>query len=71
MIMIIDEVGEFEDSNKEANEICEPEKAAEVIKWYKDIIKMKKKELQALHIIKERFLKDLKKRKSLLNLSVN
>ena len=32
MIIVIDEVGEFEDSNKEAKEICGPEKAAEVIK---------------------------------------
>ena len=41
--MIIDEVGEFEDLNKEAEEIREPEKAAEVIKRCEDIIKMKKK----------------------------
>ena len=41
--MIADEVVEFEDLSKEAEEIREPEKAAEVIKWYKDIVKMKKK----------------------------
>ena len=41
--MIIDEVVEFEDLNKEAEEIRKPEKAAEVIKRYEDIIKMKKK----------------------------
>ena len=41
--MIIDEVVEFEDLNKEAEEIREPEKAAEVIKRYEDIIKTKKK----------------------------
>ena len=41
--MIIDEVVEFEDLNKEAKEIREPEKAAEVIKRYDDMIKMKKK----------------------------
>ena len=41
--MIIDEVAEFEDLNKEAEETREPEKAAEVIKRYEDIIKMKKK----------------------------
>ena len=40
--MIIDEVVEFEDLNKEAEEIRKPEKAAEVIKRYEDI-KMKKK----------------------------
>ena len=38
--MIIDEVVEFNDLNKEAEEIHEPEKAAEIIKW-----KMKRKEL--------------------------
>ena len=41
--MIIDEVVEFEDLNKEAKEIREPEKAAEVIKRYDNMIKMKKK----------------------------
>ena len=40
--IIIDQVVEFEDLNKEAEEIREPEKAAEVIKRYEDIIKMKK-----------------------------
>ena len=41
--MIIDEVVEFEDLNKEAKEIQDPEKAAEIIKQYEDIIKTKKK----------------------------
>ena len=41
--MIIGEVVEFEDLNKEVEEIREPEKAAEVIKRYEDIIKIKKK----------------------------
>ena len=41
--MIIDEVVEFEDLNKEAEEIQDPEKAAEIIKRYEDIIKTKKK----------------------------
>ena len=41
--MIIDEVVEFEDLNKEAEEIQDPEKAAEIIKQYEDIIKTKKK----------------------------
>ena len=42
-LMIIDEVVEFEDLNKEAKEIQDPEKAAEIIKRYEDIIKTKKK----------------------------
>ena len=41
--IITDEVVEFEDLNKEAEEIQDPEKAAEIIKRYEDIIKMKKK----------------------------
>ena len=41
--MIIDEVLEFKDLNKEAEEIQDPEKAAEIIKRYEDIIKTKKK----------------------------
>ena len=41
--MIIDENLEFDDLNKEAKEIQDPEKAAEIIKRYEDIIKTKKK----------------------------
>ena len=41
--MIIDEVVDFDDLNKEADKIQDPEKAAEIIKRYKDIIKTKKK----------------------------
>ena len=43
--MIIDENLEFEDLNKEAEEIQDPEKAAEIIKRYEDIIKRKIKGL--------------------------
>ena len=43
--MIIDEVAEFEDLNKEAKEIQDPEKSAEIIKRYEDIIKTKKKRI--------------------------
>ena len=38
--MVIDEAVEFNDLNKEAEEIHEPENAAEIIKW-----KTKRKEL--------------------------
>ena len=69
--MIIEENLEFDDLNKEVEEIQDPEKAAEINKGYEDIIKTKKKGIIKWHIIKERFLKDLKKRKSLLRLSVN
>ena len=40
--MAIDEVIKFDDLNKEAEEIQDPEKAAEIIKRYEDIIKIKK-----------------------------
>ena len=43
--MIIDEVAEFEDLNKEAKETKDPEKAAEIFKRYEDIIKRKRKGL--------------------------
>ena len=42
-LMIIDEVVEFEDLKKEAKEMQDPEKAAEIFKGYKGIIKRKKK----------------------------
>ena len=41
--MIIDENFEFDYLNKEAEEMQDPEKAAEIIRQYEDIIKMKKK----------------------------
>ena len=41
--MIIDENPEFDDLNKEAEEIQDSEKAAEIIGQYEDIIKTKKK----------------------------
>ena len=41
--MIIDEVAKFDNLNKEAEEIQDPEKAAEIIKRYEDITKTKKK----------------------------
>ena len=42
-MIIDDEVVDFDDLNKEADKIQDPEKAAEIIKRYKDIIKTKKK----------------------------
>ena len=41
--MIIDENLEFDNLSKEAEEIQDPEKAAEIIREYEDIIKTKKK----------------------------
>ena len=36
-----DEVAEFDNLNKEAEETQDPEEAAKIIKWYEDIIKMR------------------------------
>ena len=41
--MTIDETVEFDDLNKEATKMQDPEKAADIIKWYEDIIKTKNK----------------------------
>ena len=68
MIMIIDEVGEFEDSNKEAKEICEPEKASEVIKRYKDIIKMKKKGTTSIAYYQGKVFKRFKEKEKFVKL---
>ena len=43
--MTIDEVVEFDDLNKEAEETQDPEEAAKIIKRYEDIIKTKNKEI--------------------------
>ena len=40
---------EFEDLNKEAEEIHEPEKAAEIMKRHEDIIKTKRRGLWTSH----------------------
>ena len=41
--MIIDEIAELENLNKEVKEVQDPEKAAKIVKQYQDIIKTKKK----------------------------
>ena len=41
--IIIDEVLEFEDLNKEAKETQDPQKVTEIIKQYEDIIETKKR----------------------------
>ena len=41
--MIIDENLEFDDLNKEAEEVQDPEKAAKIIKRYEDIVTTKRK----------------------------
>ena len=41
--MTIDQIVEFDDFNKEAEKIQDPEKATDIIKRYEDIIKAKNK----------------------------
>ena len=41
--MTIDEIVEFDDLNKEAEETQDPEEAAKIIKQYEDIVKTKNK----------------------------
>ena len=41
--MTIDQIVEFDDFNKEAEKIQDPEKATDIIKRYEDIIKVKNK----------------------------
>ena len=67
--MIIDEVGEFEDLNKEAEEIREPEKAAEVIKRCEDIIKMTKKGIINIACYQGKVFKRFKEKEKFVNLS--
>ena len=67
--IIINEVIESEELNKEAEEVQEPEEAAKVIEQYKWIIKTRKKGIVSIsRIIQERFLKDLRRKKSLSKL---
>ena len=66
--MIIDEVVEFEDLNKEAEEIRKPEKAAEVIKRYEDIIKMKKKGIISVAFYQGKVLKRFKEKEKFVKL---
>ena len=66
--MIIDENLEFDDLNKEAEEIQDPEKAAEIIERYEDIIKTKKKGIINVAFHQGQIFKE---KESLLSSSVN
>ena len=70
-LMAIHEVVEFDDLNKEAEKIQDPEKAAEIIKQYEDIIKTKNKEVIKVAYHQGQIFIRFKQKKSLLSLSVN
>ena len=66
--MIIIEVAEFEDLNKEAKEIQDPEKAAEIIKRYEGIIKTKKKGIISIAYHQEQVFKRFKEKEKFAKL---
>ena len=67
--MIIDKVIEFEGLNKEAEEMREPEKAAEVIKRCEDINKMTKKGIINIACYQGKVFKRFKEKEKFVNLS--
>ena len=67
-LMIIDENLEFDDLNKEAEEIEDPEKAAEIVKWYEGIIKTKKKGIINVAFHQRQVFKRFKKKKKFAKL---
>ena len=66
--MIIDENLEFDDLNKEAEKIQDPEKTAEIIKQYEDIIKTKKKGIINVAYHQEKVFKRFKEKEKFANL---
>ena len=66
--MTIDEVVEFDDLNKEAEEIQNPEKAAEIIKRYEDIIKMKNKGIVNVEFYQGQIFKRFKEKEKFTKL---
>ena len=66
--MIINENLEFHDLNKEAEEIQDPEKAAEIIKRYDDIIKIKKKGIINVAFYQGQIFKRLKEKEKFAKL---
>ena len=66
--MIIDEVVESEELNKEAEEIQKPEEAAEVIKQYEYIIKTKKEGIRSIEYYQGKVFKRFKEKKKFIKL---
>ena len=66
----IGEIVKFDDLNKETQEVQHPEQAVIITERYENI-KTSRKGVINVAIIKDKFLKGLKKRKSLLSSSVN
>ena len=67
-LIIINEVVESEELNKEAEEIKEPEKAAKIIKQYEDIIKTKKKGIISIAYYQGKVFKRFKEKEKFIKL---
>ena len=66
--MTIDETAEFENLNKEAEEVHDPEEAAEIIKQYEDVIKTKKKGIINVAYHEGQVFKTFKEKQNFLKL---
>ena len=66
--MTIDEIAEFENLNKEAEEVQDPEEAAEIIKQYEDVIKTKKKGIINVAYHEGQVFKTFKEKQNFLKL---
>ena len=66
--IIINEVVESEELNKEAEEMQEPKKAAKIIKHYEDIIKTKKKGIISIAYYQGKVFKRFKEKEKFIKL---
>ena len=66
--MTIDEIAEFENLNKEAEEVQDPEEAAEIIKRYEDVIKTKKKGITNVAYLQGQVFKRFKEKEKFAKL---
>ena len=67
-LIIINEVVESEELNKEAEEMQEPKKAAKIIKHYEDIIKTKKKGIISIAYYQGKVFKRFKEKEKFIKL---
>ena len=68
-LIIINEVVESEELNKEAEEMQEPKKAAKIIKQYEDIIKTKKKGIISIAYYQGKVFKRFKEKEKFIKLA--
>ena len=66
--VIVDEVVESDDLKKEVEKIREPDKAAEVIKRYEDVIRMKKKGIISIAYYQGKVFKRFKEKEKFVKL---